>query len=226
MKSRIRKQWIMASGAVLMAFSGLVQAQDDESLGFLRDLWDDTTFNAVFRADAAYRTTKAQNPNNQTNMPFQDTLVPRQAYVPPSLSTGIVNNVIPNLIPGVDLGTPIANWQVPLPGVPGIPPFADSIRRSDRVGQDDLEMNYTVFRFTGEMDMRFSQNLRLNARLRALYDPTIYDEFNAHDLSGDQGGITGGGGDRYADTGKVNYYEAKGRNGRNINPLELAGRDY
>ncbi|WP_366518979.1 DUF1302 family protein, partial [Panacagrimonas perspica] len=31
---------------------------------------------------------------------------------------------------------------------------------------------------------------------------------------------------RYADTGKVNYYEAKGRNGRNINPLELAGRDY
>lgn len=226
MKSGIRMRRAMASAAVLMACSGIAQAQEDESLGFLGDLWGDTTFNGTFRADATYRTTKYQNPNNQTNAPFQDVLVPRQAYVPPSLSTGIVNNVIPNLIPGLDLGTPIANWQVPLPGVPGIPPFADSVRRSDRIGQDDLETNYTVFRFTGEMDMRFSNEWRLNARLRALYDPTIYDEFDASQVKGDQGGITGGGGDRYADTGKVNYYEAKGRNGRNINPLELAGRDY
>lgn len=94
------------------------------------------------------------------------------------------------------------------------------------MGQDDLETNYNVLRFTGEMDMKFTTSLRLNARLRALYDPTLYDEFDAGDVRDDQGGITGGGGDRYADTGKPNYYEAKGRNGKNINPLEIAGRDY
>ncbi|TDU33273.1 hypothetical protein DFR24_0018, partial [Panacagrimonas perspica] len=222
MKSGIRMRQAMASVAVLMACSGLAQAQEDDSLGFFSDLWGDTTFNGTFRADATYRTTKYQNPNNQTNAPFQDVLVPRQAYVPPALSTGIPANVVNSLVPGAIPGTAL-DWNLPFPG---IAPFADTVRRSERIGQDDLEMNYTVFRFTGEMDMRFSNEWRLNARLRVLYDPTIYDEFDASQVKGDQGGITGGGGDRYADTGKVNYYEAKGRNGRNINPLELAGRDY
>lgn len=212
----------LASGAVLMVCSGLAQAQDDESQGVFGDLWDNTTFNATFRADATYRTTKYQNPNNQTNAPFQDALVERQAYVPPALSTGAVANIVNSLTPGLVPGTAL-DWNVPFPPVP---PYNESIRRSERIGQNDLETNYTVFRFTGEMDMRFSNEWRINARLRALYDPIIYDEFDAASVSGDQGGITGGGGDRYADTGKVNYYEAKGRNGKNINPLELAGRDY
>ena len=221
MKSGTRSRRAIAVGAALMACSGLVRA-DGESEGFFTDILDKTTFNGVFRADAAYRTTKFQNPNNQTNVPFQDVLVQRQAYIPPALSTGIAANAVNAIVPGLIPGTAL-DWNLPFPA---IPPYADSIRRSERIGQDDLEMNYTVFRFTGEMDMKFTRNLRLNARVRALYDPTIYDEFDASQVSGDQGGIWGGGGDRYADTGRVNYYEAKGRNGRNINPLEIAGRDY
>lgn len=217
---------LFAAGAAVLAWPAASIAQDSgddaSSDSFFSELFANTTFNGTVRADAAYRTTKKQNPNNQTNVPFQDVAVPRQAYVPPALSTGLPANVVNSIIPGAIGGTAL-DWNVPFPG---IPPYADTIRRSERVGQEDLEFNYQVLRFTGEMDTRFSQDWRLNVRLRAVYDPTTYDEFNAKDLAGDQGGIPDGGGDRYADTGKPNYFEAKGRNGRNINPLEIAGRDY
>lgn len=216
---------LVATGVTVLSCPIAATAQDeggDSDGGFFSGLFANTTFNGTVRADMAYRTTKKQNPNNQTNMPFQDVLVPRQAYVPPTLSTGAVANIVNSLSPGLLPPTPL-DWNVPFPT---IPPYRDTIRRSDHVGQDDLEFNYSVLRFTGEMDTRLSQDWRINVRMRALYDPTIYDEFDAKDLRNDQGGIAGGGGDRYADTGKPNYFEAKGRNGKNINPLEIAGRDY
>lgn len=219
MHSKQRKGGVFAAGLMAMSWGVAGVAQEDivveeaasieepEVGGFFSDLYDKTTFNGALRADASWRTTKKQNPYNQSNFPFQDVDVPRQAYLPPDLGGG--------------------TWgAVPLTVVPGIPVASDTIRRSNRVPTDDLETSYAVLRFTGEMDMKFTKDVRINARLRALYDPTIYDEFDAADVANDQGGITGGGGDRYADTGKPNYYEAKGRNGKNINPLEIAGRDY
>ena len=218
----LRRSTIAVMAAALF-WPAIGAAQEDESESFFGDIWKNVTINTTLRADAAYRTTQYQNPNNQTNAPFQDVLVPRQAYVPPTLSTGSVANIINSLTPGQLIPATPLDWNTPFPG---IAPYNESIRRSDRVGQEDLEMNYTVVRATTEIDLRFNNEWRVNARIRGLYDPTVYDEFDAGDVSNDQGGITCGGGDRYADTGKVNYYKAKGRNGRNINPLEIAGRDY
>ncbi|WP_420467500.1 DUF1302 family protein [Panacagrimonas sp.] len=197
--------------ALLLGASSSALAQDG---GFFADLWDNTIFQGVIRADAAYRTTSYQNPNNQTNAPFQDVLVPRQAFLPPDLAVGLVNwgDVPLTVIGGVSIPTLL---EAATPG-----------RRSDVIPQEDLEFNLATIRFTGEMNMVFSQEWRMNVRLRALYDPVIYDEFNAADVAGVQGGYSTTGGDRYADAGKPNYYEALDRNGKRINPLELAGRDY
>lgn len=207
-------------GAMLLFGASSLMAQDEgggdveaSGDGFFARLFANTLFNGTLRADAAYRTTSYQNPNNQTNAPWQDVAVPRQAFVPPDLALGAIN------------------WgDVPLTVIGGvsIPGFeaADTARRSDVIPQEDLEFNLATVRFTGEMNMVFSQDWRLNVRLRALYDPVIYDEFNAQDVSGFQGGYSTTGGDRYADAGKPNYYEALDRNGKKINPFEIAGRDY
>lgn len=209
----IKKKYTAAriAGAVLLlGASSAVPAQDG---GFFAELWDNTIFQGVLRADAAYRTTSYQNPNNQTNAPFQDVLVPRQAFVPPDLALGLVNwGDVPLTVIG---GVSIPGLDAATPG-----------RRSDVIPQEDLEFNLATFRFTGEMNVAFSRDWRINVRLRALYDPVIYDEFNAGDVSDIQGGYSTTGGDRYADAGKPNYYEALDRNGKRINPLELAGRDY
>lgn len=214
MKAFEKKAIAVAAATAFLCCAAPVQAQEDGDIeaseGIFAGLWNRTTFNGSLRADMSYRTGGFQNPYNQTNMPFQDVAVPRQAYVPPALSTAILG--IP-LAPGAD-------WNIPIPG------FADTIKRSDVIPQNDTEWNYNTLRFTGEMDTRFYQNLRLNVRARGIYDPEMYDLFDARDISDVQGGIKGGGGDRYADTGRPNLYQAKGRNGRNINPLEFAGRNY
>ena len=208
-----KKAVCMAGATLLMAVSSTVVAQDEDGGGFFSKLWSNTNFTGVVRADAAYRTTSYQNPNNQTNAPFQDVLVPRQAFVPPDLAGGLIDwgDVPLTIIDGVTL--PLFEAAAPA-------------RRSDVIPQEDLEFNLATMRLTGEMDMRFSQDWRLAVRLRALYDPVIYDEFDAADVSGFQGGYSTTGGDRYADAGKPNYYEALDRNGKKINPFEIAGRDY
>lgn len=235
MKVFRKKPVVVAAAAAILCWSSQASAQEDEADvdGMLTSLWNKTSFNGSLRADASFRTMDYQNPYNQNNAPFQDVAVPRQAYVPPALSTGILSNAInlPVLGPLGDLLSSITsptgqilgatNWNVPIPG------FADTAKRSDYIPEEDTEWNYNTLRFTGEMNTIFSQNLRLNIRARGIYDPDMYDLFNANDVSEIQGGIKGGGtGDRYADTGKPNLYEAKDRHGRNLNPLELAGRNY
>lgn len=207
-------QYRKAAVCAVGLFAGLTSVGASAE-SYFSELLSDSTFLGVFRADAAYKTTSFQNPYNQTNMPFQDVAVERQAFVPP------------------DLGAP--SWgALPIPSTPDILnpllPIAinanDTIRRSDRVPEDDADFNHTLIRFTGEMNLPFSREWRINARLRAVYDPEVYKGFDAADVANDQGGISGGGGDRYADTGKTNFYEARGRNGKRLNLLEIAGRNY
>jgi len=215
MKLTYRLAAVLAAGSTILGWSSAATADN-----IFESLWDKTTFNGLLRTDAAYSTSSLQNPYNQQNMPFQTVSVPRQAYVPPALSSAIPNNLLGSLgLPPIGLGQ-VLDWNIP------IPLFADTVRRSDDIPQKDATFNHVTQRFQGEMDTKFTDNLRLNIRLRALYDPDIYEQFNAGDVRGIQDGISGMGGDRYADTGRVNHYEAKGRNGRNLNPLEIAGRNY
>ncbi|MGQ0699476.1 MAG: DUF1302 family protein [Panacagrimonas sp.] len=210
----------MVGAALLLGASSTVLAQDESESrfsgdggGFFTKLWGNTQFNGVLRADTAYRTTDYQNPNNQTNAPFQDVSVPRQAFLPPDLAAGLINwGAVPLTIIG---GVSIPGLQAAKPGL-----------RSEVIPQEDLEFNLASIRLTGEMNMRFSQDWRLAVRLRALYDPVVYDEFDAGAVSNVQGGYSTTGGDRFADAGKPNYYEALDRNGKRINPIEIAGRDY
>ncbi len=197
---------------VVLGLMATGYSQVSKADGYFGELWENTDFLGVFRADIAFKTTSAQNPYNQTNMPFQDVDVPRQAYVPPDLGLLPWGTLPLTVIPGIS--------------VPGLIEASDTIRRSDRVPEDDADFNHTLLRFTGEMNMRFSRSWRLNARLRAVYDPLVYEGFDAADVLTDQGGIADGGGDRYADIGRTNFYQARGREGRNINPLEISGRDY
>lgn len=206
-----RRVWALA---VLAAYlpAGSLQAEEGS---LFEGLWNRTSINTVIRADAAYKGTGLQNPNNQTNAPFQDIGVERQAYIPPTLILGVGDPNGP--LPGVLAPT---QWNVPIPGV------NDVVRRSDFIPKRNQELNYFNIRFNTEFTTKFSDKFQFIGRIRALYDPLMYDGFNAADVSAFQGGIADGGGYRGADIGKPNYYGAKDRNGKNLNPLELSGRNY
>lgn len=200
----------------MMAASTTVRADDGDSSGFLSNLWGRTTFNGLLRSDTGYRTTGFQNYDNQANAPFQNVAVPRQAYVPPALSTAL-------------LGVPLApgqNWMIPIPNSLGIIATNDTVRRDTFIPNSDGDFNYQEIRASGEMNVSFTDNFRLNIQARAIFDPDIYDSFDAKSVSEIQGGIDGGGANRYADTGKAQYFQSLGRNGRKLNPTEFAGRQY
>lgn len=191
----------MASVVALLAgYASVVQAE----ISWGR-VWLDTNFSSVIRVDVAPRTTSSHNTNNQGTNRFQDVEVARQTFVPPSLAGLPVNDS--------------NNWTVPLPL------FSDTLRRGDLVPLNDPDFNYLSLRVESEMQMRFSRGLRFVGRVRGLYDPAIYDDFDARDLSDLQGtGIIGGEPRLYH--GKVNHFEAVGRGGKRLNPLEVAGEDY
>lgn len=209
----------MVAGVVVMMGSPASWADDG---GFLSDLWGRTTFNALIRSDTSYKTTGIDNYNNQSNAPFQHIAVPRQAYVPPSLLGGIGSNLL-----GVGVvGLVVDKWNVPIPNSLGLIHTNDTVRRDTYIPKANTTFSYQEFRISGEMNVAFTDELRLNIQARAVYDPDFYKDFDARDIANIQGGIPSGGGDRYADTGAPNYFEARGREGRKINPTEFAGRDY
>ncbi len=201
------------TAAVIAAIlpAGAVHAEGE---GFFEGLWERTSMNTVMRSDAAYKTA-GQNNYNQTNLPFQNVGVDRQAYVPPTLLLGLgdPNGPLAGILPAT-------NWNVPIPGV------NDTVRRSDFIPPRNQQLNYFNFKVSAEVTTKFSDNFQFIGRVRAIYDPRLYDGFKASDVAQFQGGIADGGGYRGDDTGRPNYYGAKARNGKNINPLEISNRNY
>lgn len=216
MDSAQRGRRLIVAGIAMMAGSASAQADDGESGGFLSYLWGRTTFVTTVRSDTAIKTTGIQNYDNQGNAPYQHIAVPRQAYVPPALSTNL-------------LGIPLApgqNWMVPIPNSAGIIHTSDTVRRDTYIQNTDTSVNYQEFRIQQEMNVSFTDNFRLNIQARAVFDPDIYTSFDAKSVQNFQGGISSGGGDRYADIGLPQYFQSKGRNGRKLNATEFAGRQY
>lgn len=206
--------------AVLSAYlpAGAVHAEEES---FLSGIWERTSMNTVFRTDASYRTTGMRNQYNQTGAPYQNVGVARQAYVPPTLLLGVGSPDGP--FPGL---LPATNWNVPIPnGIPGVV-TSDVVRRSDFIPDRNQELNYFTFKISSEITTKFSDNFQFIARVRAIFDPRLYDGFNSADVAQFQGGIPDGGGYRGDDIGTPNYFGAKARNGKNINPLELSSRNY
>ena len=208
---------LICAGIAMMAASTTVRADDGDSSGYLSNLWGRTTFNGLLRNDTGFRTTGFQNYNNQGNAPFQHVDVPRQAYVPPALSSQLL---------GIQLLPQATNWNVPIPNSAGLIHTNDTVRRDNFVPGSDPYLNYQEYRASGEMNVSFTDSFRLNIQARAIFDPGIYNSFDAKDVANIQGGIDGGGGNRYADTGKAQYFQSLGRNGGKLNPTEFAGRQY
>lgn len=175
----------------------------------------DSSFNVTgfVRLENAISTTGLENTNNQGGNRFQNRTVPRQAYLPPTLAG---NTLLQSLVPGLPDTT---TWgAVPLP-------FADNLRRGDRVGSTSSEMNYSTLRTEVELSYKYGPRWDFIARVRALYQPDFaFDQFDWGSLDGDQGGVTGG---NKLYHGKPSYYDYRtAAGGRTSQMLEVTGRNY
>ena len=187
--------------------------------GVLGGLFDDVdvSMGGFLRQETAFRTTEEENPNNQGGNVFQNQTVARQAYLPPTFTSL-------NLL-GIKVG-PAVNWSsIPIPQIPLVTNnTSSSVRRGDFVPTSDNTFNYVILRGEAELGVKFGQHLSLVGRLRAAYQPSVYDEFNAVNVAGEQGGITGGESRLYH--GKPDYYDYIVEGGKKPNPLEWTGRNY
>lgn len=209
-------------GVMAALFAG--QAAAAGMFAGLRDNVD-ISLSGFLRAEGTYRTTDEQNPNNQNGNVFNNRTLSRQAYAPPNLVQTQLDNLclgatcLGDLVGVGEVGT----WNtLPLPG------FSDEVRRGDFIQHDENDTNYTVLRAEAELGVRMGYHWRFIARARALFDPTIYDEFDARDVADVQSGISGGDPDLYH--GLPSYFEYRVENGRggyrNGNQLEFTGREY
>lgn len=165
-------------------------------------------YSGVLRFEGAVNLNGGENPNNQGGNVFNRRSVSRDAYVPPNLDG--------NVQPG-------EKWDTaPLPG------FQDSVIRRDReVPNSDNWLNYSVIRTDSELSTNLTENLTFVAHLRALYDPNVYDNFDADDTRNVQefeNGIISGQKELYQ--GNTNQFEHVVDGGGHADPLELSGRNY
>ncbi|WP_373080908.1 DUF1302 family protein [Zhongshania sp.] len=175
----------------------------------------DFSYNGFVRAESAVSTSGVENPNNQGGNTFNDQTISRQAYLPPALNptSAPLNGLLGSGAPGAWGTTPL--------------PFSDTIRRGDFIKDTDNDFNYTVLRAEVEFTAAITYELRFIARIRAMFDPEIYDSFDANDVANFQGGIQGGpgvSGKLYE--GTPSYFDYVADQGGNPNPLEWAGSNY
>lgn len=175
------------------------------------------SYSGYLRLEAAY-SFGDENPNNQGGNYFNDKTLHRSPFLPPHFTPVLSDTVAPT-------------WT----SVPADFAYGDDLRRGDLVPSTDNDFNYSILRAEVESQIRFNRNWRIVTRLRAIYDPTIYDEFDARSVDNlsqyDQGGIQSG---PWADPalyqGRPNYFEysvADGKGGfKSGNPVEISGRNY
>tara|TARA_R110001592_G_scaffold362351_1_gene675906 strand:- start:2821 stop:4890 length:2070 start_codon:yes stop_codon:yes gene_type:complete len=195
--------------ALLSFLSTNVLAADE---GWFEDF--DVSFNGFVRAEIAGSTSGEENPNNQGGNYFNDQTINRQAYLPPALNpTSGVGSLL-------GLGGIGAWGTTPLP-------FSDTLRRGDFVKSTSNDFNYAVIRTEIEMNMQFSYEWRFIARMRAMFDPELYDAFDGRDLAGFQGGLNVGAEPNPAlYDGTPSYFDYLADEGGNPNPLEWTGKNY
>ena len=182
--------------------SAVIPAQAEEG-GFFSGMFDEMSWDwgGFVRQEIAISTTSTENPNNQGGNYLQNQSATRQAYLPPTVVGGLTN------------------WGNTLPL-----PYRSDVTRSDLVQNTDNAFNWVVLRGEVEIGAKFGEKLDFITRIRALYQPDVYDDFDARSLDGLQGGITGGDPKLYH--GKVNYFDYRVEGGGNANPLEWSGRNY
>lgn len=174
------------------------------------------TYSGVFRLEAAFNLNGGENTNNQGGNVFNKQSISRDAYVPPSLQDVV--------LPG--LGVPIPPAGTLKWDSVQFAPFVDDVARrsDDNIDTSDTWLNYSVLRTDSELSAKLSENLTFVAHLRALYDPNVYDNFDAHSVRNVGGGIVGGQEELYQKN--TNLFEHVVEGGGHADPLEISGENY
>jgi hypothetical protein len=185
--------------------------------GIFQDI--DFSFGGFIRPEAALSTTDKANPNNERGNPYNSIAAPRQAYVPPNSGNALFANL------GLPLTTPNpTTWtSIPVPNVPGVATGSDTVQRP--ISPSNNAFNLHILRAEGELGVRFGQDFKLVARVRAIGDFGHYSDFRAESVDGQiNGGISGGNPALYG--GAPNYFQYQVDGSKHPNPLEWAGPNY
>ncbi|MGQ3058286.1 MAG: DUF1302 family protein [Nevskia sp.] len=207
MSSKMPAIRVIAAAAMMMAaHAALAQDAADQSGdgstssgGFFSDF--DFSWGGFIRPELAI-TLGGENPNNQRGNPFNGVSVARQPGVPQPVDA--LGGILPPFsVPAVGLG--------------------DNVTRP--VTPANNFFNLHLLRLELEGAMKFTPSLKLVGRLRAVFDPGNYSEFDPQNVvNGATGGISGGDPALYG--GAPNYFEYQVEGLKRPNPLEAAGPNY
>ena len=213
-----------------------------EQPGFFSSLFSDfdVSFGGFLRTETAVSLTKDVNPANQLGNAFNGRAQHRQAYVPPGYLPAACNGIgLPPPVCGIT-GAVVTTWtQQAFPATLAGDAGTDGLRGTFSANTDgsltgqpirsaDDRWNLQMLRGELEMSMKFGPDFSIQARVRALYDRTPYEQFDARSVAGTittgGGGIQGGDPRLYA--GKPNYFDYITEGGRKGHALEWTGRNY
>ncbi|MBA4284831.1 MAG: hypothetical protein C0434_04800 [Xanthomonadaceae bacterium] len=207
MSSKMPAIRVIAAAAMMFAASAAVAQEEVDqsgdgsaaSTGFFSDF--DFSWGGFIRPELAI-TLGGENPNNQRGNPFNGVAVARQPGVPQPVDA--LGGLLPPFsIPAVGLGDTVTRPVTP----------ANNF------------FNLHLLRLELEGAMKFTPSLKLVGRLRAVFDPGNYSEFDPLSVSNAAtGGISGGDPALYG--GDPNYFEYQVAGVKRPNPLEAAGPNY
>ncbi len=195
---------VSSSGSGVMGFARGILPDFDISLG------------GFIRPEVALSTRTADDPDNERGNVYNGVTVTRHAGDPFTNYGNILANsaLLQNPILGPVLqAIPVVNGQIPL---------VNNVTRP--IPPSNNVFNYHILRAETELGMKFTQDLSLTARLRAIGDPGHYSEFNAGSVDQLQGGIKGGLPEIYGGAPNLFQYHVQGS--KHPNPLEWAGPNY
>ena len=206
--------WVVAVSVPLCLGLAPVATADDS-------VWDSVNFSfgGFLRTESAFSTVGRGNVNNQISNSFNDKVVARQAYLPPELLPALTGGLLPAT---TDWGDPGTEFPQALGSDADEP-----ARRGDEIPNRESDWNLNMLRGEFETKIRFGNNWKITARMRAVYDDALgYEEFDASRLTeiNDGQGIVGGDPELYQND--VNYFEYRVEGDRNPVPLEYAGENY
>jgi hypothetical protein len=232
-----RKLGVAIMSLLLSALAGTAQAQTDNgssdsggapadnggeapatsSTGWFQGM--DVSFGGFIRPEMALSTSSQENPFNQRGNPYNNVSAPRQAYVPPNSGNALFSALgLPVTLPNP------TNWSsIPVPNIPGVVTGSDTARRP--FADSNNVFNLHMLRAEGELGVKFTNDLKLIARLRAVGDFGHYSDFDAGTACNTINGCIDGG-DHALYGGAPNYFQYQVDGNRHPNPLEWAGPNY
>lgn len=181
----------------------------------------DVSFGGFIRPEVAIHTNDQENPNNQRGNPYNRISASRQAYLPPNSGSALFSAL------GLPISLPLPlNWSsIPVPNVPLLATGTDTVTRP--VAPSNNVFNLHILRAEGEWGVKFTSDLKLVARVRAIGDFGHYSAFDAGDVCNPSvinGCIQGG--DQALYGGAPNYFQYRVDGKKHPNPLEWAGPNY